>query len=201
MPKTRRSVKKNKKNYKAYMASPEWRAKRKEYSDSGRLICCWKCNTFKQVHLHHRTYVRFGDEAITDLVPLCEEHHVELHKLQRDEKLTVEAATSRYLGKKPRGKMRKKPRSPRPKPTAQQCHIQAIVEASKERQAEREATYKRLGMSVAEPYHAQPRTDPETGLIRSKGRKPRRNPRRTLDSPVSPARGSEPTHQPARRPS
>lgn len=30
--------------------------------------------------MHHTTYRRLGNEAVTDLVPLCQVHHDELHK-------------------------------------------------------------------------------------------------------------------------
>jgi len=36
------------------------------------------------VDLHHRTYIRLGDEKMTDLEPLCREHHEAVHDLEEE---------------------------------------------------------------------------------------------------------------------
>jgi hypothetical protein len=33
--------------------------------------------------LHHRTYERLGEEALDDLVPVCLEHHADVHILEQ----------------------------------------------------------------------------------------------------------------------
>jgi hypothetical protein len=37
---------------------------------------CWD----PHVDLHHKTYRRLGEELLDDLVPLCRDHHDELHE-------------------------------------------------------------------------------------------------------------------------
>ena len=61
--------------YDAYMGSKAWRDKRREYWDSELMRECYFCGrpweNFKGMELHHRTYERFQQEHLEDLVPLC----------------------------------------------------------------------------------------------------------------------------------
>jgi hypothetical protein len=60
-------------NYKVYINSAAWKAKKEEYWASGRLRKCYLCgaSTGEQTDMHHRTYERLGREDLDDLVPLC----------------------------------------------------------------------------------------------------------------------------------
>ena len=69
-------------DYEAYLRSPEWEAKKAEYRANPRLPqACVVCGN-RRVDLHHRTYLRVGRERLTDLVPLCRDHHDEAHKIR-----------------------------------------------------------------------------------------------------------------------
>lgn len=49
------------------------------------------------IDLHHRTYVRMGDEWDEDLVPLCVSCHRLLHDYQKKMSLSVPDATDEFL--------------------------------------------------------------------------------------------------------
>jgi len=66
------------KAYEAYIASPEWQKRRKQaLIRAGQR--CQVCNAGGQLHVHHRTYTRFGREDASDLTVLCAECHRLFH--------------------------------------------------------------------------------------------------------------------------
>ncbi len=68
--------------YHEYINSPEWQLKRQEaFKAYGRH--CMVCNSLNDLHVHHRTYDRFTDEAMSDLLVLCMTCHSLLHKQAR----------------------------------------------------------------------------------------------------------------------
>lgn len=81
--------------YAEYLRSTHWVNKRAEYRASDMPQACVVCGA-KRVDLHHRTYDRIGAERLTDLVPLCREHHGEAHRLRRKHHHT-DTATARQL--------------------------------------------------------------------------------------------------------
>ena len=69
--------------YAEYIQSKEWQAKRKERIK----LDCGKCRGFHfiakktELHVHHKTYKRLGNENVkTDLITLCSKHHKRVHK-------------------------------------------------------------------------------------------------------------------------
>jgi 5-methylcytosine-specific restriction endonuclease McrA len=85
--------------YRAFMASPEWKAIRKAalaraghrceelipnsmaHRDHG--ISMMRCTATRRLTVHHRTYARFGGRELpSDLQVLCKEHHDGLHAQQ-----------------------------------------------------------------------------------------------------------------------
>lgn len=68
--------------YRDYMKSAEWAEVRRRYRASKLPQHCLTCGS-KELTLHHRTYKRLGAERLTDLVPLCWEHHQELHRKEK----------------------------------------------------------------------------------------------------------------------
>lgn len=161
-------------SYERYMNSAAWRAKRQEYRASGRPTTCVKCGS-KDIQFHHRTYKRFTKEHLDDLVPLCQVHHSALHLLQKERKIGVTEATAIYLNeRRPAVKTKKpKPRPAKRKPTAQQKELAKMV-ALMEREGVKAAVRQgRVSYIRPAPLHIEPpRT--EDGLIRSKGRRPKR---------------------------
>jgi len=67
--------------YDLYIKSPEWRLKRTEaLSYYGKK--CNECNRTHDLHVHHKTYERLGNELMLDLEVLCEECHYKRHGIQ-----------------------------------------------------------------------------------------------------------------------
>jgi len=74
--------------YKAYLKSKEWKAiKAKVISIRGNY--CERCKEQRQVnilHLHHKTYKRIFNEALSDLELLCPGCHMAEHKINPNKK-------------------------------------------------------------------------------------------------------------------
>jgi hypothetical protein len=71
------------KSYREYITSNRWISTRDHYRASKALKTCVVCRD-PNVELHHKTYQRLGRERLTDLVPLCQTHHDELHERSLD---------------------------------------------------------------------------------------------------------------------
>lgn len=67
-------------SYEAYLASDHWKALRARYKKE-KIWECAVCGKTKRLHLHHRTYARVGKERLSDLIPLCGDHHKATHRL------------------------------------------------------------------------------------------------------------------------
>jgi hypothetical protein len=61
-----------------YLASPEWRLKRKLVLDRCAYVC-EGCGRQSAIEVHHRTYRFWKDEPLYDLVGLCRACHARLH--------------------------------------------------------------------------------------------------------------------------
>lgn len=64
--------------YKEYLQTPEWQDTRKRALRNAH-YACQLCNANARLNVHHRTYVRRGDEYLADLIALCEECHAKFH--------------------------------------------------------------------------------------------------------------------------
>jgi hypothetical protein len=67
--------------YHDYLASPNWEA-RKIILFATRFEgrpCCERCETHRQLHVHHITYTRIGHELNADLIVLCAVCHLAVH--------------------------------------------------------------------------------------------------------------------------
>lgn len=56
---------------------------------------CFICGR-TDVQMHHRSYARLGDEAISDLVALCEDHHYEIERRIRNGRFARPTAHLEY---------------------------------------------------------------------------------------------------------
>lgn len=66
-------------NYNEYLQSTHWKNKKIEYRNSEMLQHCLFCEN-KNYILHHRSYVRLGDESLYDFIPLCQDCHRKVHE-------------------------------------------------------------------------------------------------------------------------
>lgn len=69
-------------SYRQYLRAPHWRAKRVEYAASDDVPKDCICGETEGLQLHHMTYERIGDEALSDLTPLCPTCHQMVHALE-----------------------------------------------------------------------------------------------------------------------
>lgn len=65
-------------DYKEYLASDEWKAKRTKVRRRAR-GWCERCKVRRRVDVHHLSYAHLGNEPLTDLVAVCRECHKFLH--------------------------------------------------------------------------------------------------------------------------
>lgn len=68
--------------YKRYMDSPQWAAKR-SYILQKRGGKCEACGSMTNLKVHHARYDTFMRERVNDCVILCNTHHVDLHTQHR----------------------------------------------------------------------------------------------------------------------
>jgi 5-methylcytosine-specific restriction endonuclease McrA len=82
--------------YAAYIRSAEWQAVRQRYFASpGMPQFCMVCGS-SAFDLHHMTYRRLGHERLSDLWPLCREHHLGVHALMKETGVDLAQATRAY---------------------------------------------------------------------------------------------------------
>lgn len=65
-------------NYQEYIISEEW--KEKSIEEKKKNPRCSLCNRKTILNVHHRTYVRLGQEIPGDLIVLCDECHDIFHQ-------------------------------------------------------------------------------------------------------------------------
>lgn len=93
---------------KKYLNGSHWMKFCARYKASDRLQTCFACGQ-ENVSLHHRTYERLGRERLSDVVPLCQSHHRELHHLvNRGEATLYDAHKALKKLADPRGSVSRK---------------------------------------------------------------------------------------------
>lgn len=92
-------------NYRDYLSSEHWMYIKDKYFAKHKRVC-FVCKSDEKICLHHITYDRLGDEIDSDLIPLCEKCHNEVHKRVRKQLLLLEGAhfTMRKLYKRKKKK-------------------------------------------------------------------------------------------------
>ena len=68
--------------YQRYIHSPEWKALRLAVIEE-RGGKCERCSSASNLHVHHKTYARFGRERREDLQVLCDICHEKEHDVMR----------------------------------------------------------------------------------------------------------------------
>lgn len=66
--------------YKLYLKSPEWEAKRQQALERDNRECRG-CGCKKNLQVHHIRYDNLGHEPLNDLTTLCAECHKAVHKV------------------------------------------------------------------------------------------------------------------------
>lgn len=75
------------KRYQEYLASEHWKKTKDAWYASknfhGQVCSAYGCSKTFHLSLHHKTYARLGQEQLSDLVLVCDEHHKQIHKLEK----------------------------------------------------------------------------------------------------------------------
>lgn len=117
-----------KQSYEDYITSSKWEKRKVAYYAKHEKLCA-ACKCTENIHLHHHTYDRMGNELDDDLVPLCQEHHDLVHKLHRECGGTLTKVTATFLKlygaslrprpikqARPRSRWKKGPKAKPPRP-------------------------------------------------------------------------------------
>lgn len=68
----------NKEQYQEYLKSDKWKLT-KEFRKQIDSYKCTKCGEGENLEVHHKTYIRVGNENIHDLITLCRDCHELVH--------------------------------------------------------------------------------------------------------------------------
>lgn len=95
-----------KNEYANYMNSARWTAFR-EVALARAKRRCRACSSPDDLHVHHLTYERLGNERLEDVVVLCENCHDIVHRIERTTSQDLISATNtvtraaQWLGRSP----------------------------------------------------------------------------------------------------
>jgi 5-methylcytosine-specific restriction endonuclease McrA len=69
-------------NYSEYLHSNHWKLLKVRYRKSKlfKSGACSICGSYKRINIHHKSYIRIGNERLSDLMVLCQDCHHKLHK-------------------------------------------------------------------------------------------------------------------------
>lgn len=83
--------------YNKYVRSSHWERRRLLYYANHAKICA-ACGHTKRIHLHHKRYDNLWEELDSDLVPLCERCHSEVHRRHEDQhRQSLAEVTDNYI--------------------------------------------------------------------------------------------------------
>lgn len=87
-----------KQKYDNYIKSFKWRQKRLEFISQHPTGRCF-CGEYKDLHVHHATYDRLGNERLDDLRLVCHSCHDMIHYYHKNAGIphTLEEATDAYI--------------------------------------------------------------------------------------------------------
>lgn len=84
------------KKYETYIKSPWWEKRKNEYYKFHQRKCT-VCRSVNKIHLHHKFYGKYYFEDDKDLIPLCETHHDEIHKMIGKVKKDMRYLTDKFI--------------------------------------------------------------------------------------------------------
>ena len=85
--------------YEAYLKSDEWLQIKAKAATRPYYQQCLKCGSTENLNLHHQTYIYIGTKTpMKELIALCGDCHVQVHRIARDQNIPVRKATRDFLG-------------------------------------------------------------------------------------------------------
>jgi hypothetical protein len=83
-------------SYKDYLNSNWWKEIKNKAKQREHYCKCQFCNTDKNIELHHTSYKWiFTKDELRTIIPLCREHHQEVHDYAKVNNLSVRVATNK----------------------------------------------------------------------------------------------------------
>lgn len=89
-------------DYAEYLQSPEWRAKRALIVQRANGQCERCQKPTRRFQVHHKTYVRQGEELLSDLEALCAQCHMKHHGIKPPKKAPKKKTGKRVGGYLPK---------------------------------------------------------------------------------------------------
>jgi 5-methylcytosine-specific restriction endonuclease McrA len=74
--------------YKNYLESTKWRAKRLRVLRRDNFVC-QKCKKQQATQVHHLTYKRIYNEPLTDLLSVCKDCHEKIHGVKSKKRMSI----------------------------------------------------------------------------------------------------------------
>lgn len=83
-------------SYEEFLKSDHWlKVKQKARSRHKTYGCCSFCGSRDNIELHHTSYKWIGTkDELRNVVPLCREHHEQVHSYAREKMVSVRIATN-----------------------------------------------------------------------------------------------------------
>lgn len=124
------------KDYRAYIQSPEWRNVRKRFLASKLSKDCAGCGAkyAKGFHLHHRSYKNLGVERLMDLVVVCPSCHDRIHEDQKKDLWKHTKKVLKQIRKETSGRQYGKPKTPKTAPK-KSSRMLALVDSTRAKEA------------------------------------------------------------------
>jgi 5-methylcytosine-specific restriction endonuclease McrA len=74
-------IKDYKENYKQYLETSHWKDVREDKLKEAKYRCQLCGSIDAELHVHHNTYERIGNEEMSDLIVLCKDCHKKFHNI------------------------------------------------------------------------------------------------------------------------
>lgn len=88
-------------DYGSFLKSDHWtETKNKAKSRPSKYSKCLCCGSSHNIELHHKSYKFINTKnELLNIVPLCREHHQEVHDYAKEEQVSVRIATNKMIEK------------------------------------------------------------------------------------------------------
>lgn len=87
-------------SYKEYLESEWWKQVKHKTLNAKAYKRCQFCDIEEDIHLHHTSYKWINTpKELCVIIPLCKEHHYEVHKYAKDNSISIRVATNRLRKK------------------------------------------------------------------------------------------------------
>ncbi len=83
--------------YTEYLKSSIWKEIKDKAQTRPHYQKCFLCGSFENIELHHRRYKFLHLSILRNIIPLCENHHEQVHSLAKTKQMSVGRATGKII--------------------------------------------------------------------------------------------------------